>query len=69
MTRKECVCGRMGFEKCPVHGDPVRGPAVTDEEFMELVVRNRGAIQEVFVGGEVVPIRKLGRPRSKGGVL
>lgn len=73
MTRKDCVCGRVGFEKCPVHGDPVKGPALMDEEFMDLVVRNRGAIQEVFFPAKdaidiaTFPFRKPGRPRKAGG--
>lgn len=67
MTRGICVCGKVGYVKCTVHGDPLKGPAVTDEEFKELIVRHRGAILEIFTGGEVVPIKKIGRLIGKGG--
>ena len=66
MTRGICVCGKVGYMKCTVHGDPVKGVGVTDGEFKELIVRHKGAILEICMGGEVVPIRKLGRP-AKGG--
>jgi len=64
MTRGICVCGRLGYMKCTVHGDPVKGVGVTDGEFKELIVRHKGAILEIFAGGEVVPMKKIGRPRK-----
>ena len=77
MTRGICVCGKVGYAKCTVHGDPVKGVGVTDGEFKELIVRHKGAILEIFAGGETVSIRsvinapkvekKIGRLIGKGG--
>jgi len=50
--------------KCTVHGDPVKGVGVTDGEFKELIARHKGAILEIFTGGEVMPMKKIGRPRK-----
>jgi hypothetical protein len=66
MTRGICVCGKAGYVKCTVHGDPVKGVGVTDGEFKELIVRHKGAILEIFAVGEVVPMKKIGRLIGKG---
>ena len=65
MTRGVCVCGKEGYQRCTVHGDLLKGIGVTDAEFMELIVRNKGAVLEVFAGGEVVPMKKIGRLHGK----
>ncbi len=65
MTRGVCVCGKVGYTKCTVHGDPLKGVGVTDGEFKELIVRNKGAILEVFASGEVVPMKKISRLNRK----
>lgn len=65
MTRGVCVCGKEGYTRCTVHGDPLKGVGVTDAEFVELIVRNKGAVLEVFAAGEVVPMKKISRLNRK----
>jgi len=68
MKRGECVCGKLGYTKCTVHGDPIKGVGLTDEEFTVLVARNRGAVLELFqIPDSVLPTKKIGRPRGKRG--
>lgn len=66
MTKRKCTCGMTGYPRCPVHGDNIRGVGVTDDEFIDLVARNKGAVLEIFKAGEVIPIKKCGRPRKGG---
>ena len=55
MTRNVCVCGKVGYTKCPVHGDPLKGPAITDEEFLEMVERHKEKIIYIVKASDKKP--------------